>query len=158
MSSALSTIPIQKRRSLAVTVGLFAALFAAVGVVAATGDRPGAVRVFSVIALVAAGLLGLIAWGLANSIRLDRADARLDAAIEHAVRAHGGQLCDCEHEHDPGELHVVDGPSADAPSVNGPRSGDVVDGPDAGDPCGHDGAGHQCSHTCDTCVLQTLRP
>jgi len=138
VSSALSSIPAEKRRVLAGAVAVFAALFGAVGIVAATGDRPGVVRGFSIIAMVVAVVLGLIAWGIANSIRLDRAEASIDAAIEHAVRAHGGQLCDCEHEHDPTELHVVDGHSTD-------------------DPCAHDGAGHQCSHTCDTCVLQTLR-
>jgi hypothetical protein len=129
MSSQLSGIPVSRRRRLAATIGLFVALFAAVGAVAATGRNTPAAPVFSGIAFAVAVLLALIAWGLVRSVRLDESEVRLDAAIEAAVRANGAQLCDCGHEHDPGELHVTDA-------------------------CSHDGAGDACAHDCQTCVLR----
>lgn len=129
MSSGLSAIPVAKRRRVAATLGLFVALFVAVGAVAATGRHTAAAPVFAGIAIGAAVLLGLIAWGVVHSIRLDETEARLDAAIEATVRAHAGQLCDCGHEHDPAELHVTDA-------------------------CAHDGTGATCAHDCATCVLR----
>ena len=137
MPSPLSEIPEDKRTQLAATLGLFASLFVAVGAVAATGPGTPVVQAFVVIALVVAVLLGLIAWGVLHSVRADRSERRLDAVIEEAVAASPGgfgQLCDCGHEHDPTELHVTD------------------------EPCAHDGAGHDCTHSCDTCVLASLRP
>lgn len=137
MSSSLSAIPIAKRRQVLLVLGLFALLFAAVGIVAMTGSAPGMVRVFGVVALVVAVLDGLAAWGVAHSIRIDRAEQRLDAAIRETLAAHGGAgvLCDCGHEHDPDELHVSD----DA----------------RGDTCAHDGAGDGCAHDCATCLRLT---
>jgi hypothetical protein len=128
---------VDKRKQLAATLGLFSVLFIAVGAVAATGPATAVIRVFVVLALAVAVLLALIAWGVARSVRVDRVDQSLDAAIEAAVAASPGgfgQLCDCGHEHDPTELHVTD------------------------DPCEQDGAGHDCTHSCDTCVLASLRP
>jgi hypothetical protein len=132
MSSPLSAIPVARRRRLAATIGLFVAVFAAVGAVAATGRDTAAAPVFSAIAFAAAVLLALIAWGLVRSVRIDESEGQLDAAIEATMRANGGQLCDCGHEHDPGELHVTDA-------------------------CSHDGTGQACAHDCTTCVLSALR-
>jgi hypothetical protein len=132
MSSPLSAIPVAARRRIAATLGLFVALFAAVAAVAATGRNTPAAPVFAGIATVVAVLLGLIAWGLVRSIRLDEAEASLDAAIEATVRASGAQPCGCGHEHDPNELHVTDA-------------------------CAHDGTGQACAHDCQTCVLSALR-
>jgi hypothetical protein len=129
VTSPLSGIPVPRRRQLAATVVLFAALFLAVGAVAMTG-RAATVKVFGGIALVIAVLLGLIAWGVARSIRIDVADRRLDAAIEAAVSEHG-MGCGCGHDHDADELHVS---------------------------CGHDGAGTECERDCETCVLSAMRP
>lgn len=134
MASQLSGIAVEKRRLLAATLGLFAALFIAVGAVAATGASTAVVKGFVAVALLLALLLALMAWGVAHSIKADVAEQGVDAAIEQAVRARGGSLCDCGHEHDPTELHVTD------------------------DPCARDGAGAGCTHTCDTCVLARLRP
>ena len=134
----MAGIAIARRRRFAATLGLFAALFAAVGVVAATGDAPGAVRVFSAIALTVALLLGLVAWGVLRSVRLDLAEERLDTAIAQAIAAGdatGTDLaCGCGHEHDADEMHVT------------------------GEACVHDGTGVACAHSCDTCVLAALRP
>lgn len=122
---------------MAATFVLFATLFAAVGAVAATGRGTAAAPVFCAIALAVAVLLGLIAWGVQRSIRIDLAERSLDAAIEETIAHAGGHaaMCGCGHEHDPDELHVTD---AEA--------------------CAHDGSGAACSHDCETCVLAALRP
>lgn len=142
VNSALSGIPVDRRRRLAATLGLFAVLFVTVGVVALTGTTPGVVRVFSAIALAVSAVLGLAAWGVVHSITVDLAEQRLDAAIEAAVAQRGGVTaltCGCGHDHDPDELHVTD---ADA----------------EGAACAHDGSGAACAHNCDTCVLAAMRP
>ena len=150
MSSPLSTLPVDKRKQLAATLGLFAVLFIAVGAVAATGPGTAAIRAFIVVALVVALLLALMAWGVVHSVRMDVADSRLDAAIEEAVAASPkgfGQLCDCGHQHDPTELHITD---ADVP--------DPADGTHRHSAsCEHDGSGALCAHDCATCVLGSLR-
>lgn len=133
MSSSLSGIAVEKRRQVAATLGLFAMLFVAVGAVAATGPGTAVIRTFVVVSLLVAILLSLLAWGVLQSVRNDLAESKLDAVIEEAVRAQGGSMCDCGHEHDPTELHVPD------------------------DPCARDGHGSGCTHTCDTCVLSMLR-
>lgn len=114
---------------------MFAALFTAIGVVAAFGGNSAAAPFFCICALVIAVLLALMAWGVTRSIRIDTTAAQLDQAIEQVVSSHGGQLCDCEHEHDPSELHITDAES-----------------------CAHDGTGAACTHDCQTCVLAALRP
>lgn len=136
VSSPLSAVPIAKRRQLAATLGLFAVLFVAVGVVATTGNTPGVVRVFSAIAILVAVLLGLCAWGVAHSIRLDLAEQQLDAAIDDVLESTGGrgQLCGCGEAHDPDLLHVTD------------------------ETCEHDGTGSDCTHSCQSCVLAMMRP
>jgi hypothetical protein len=134
VTSPLSAIAVEKRRQLAATLGLFSMLFIAVGAVAATGASTAVIKAFVVVALLVAVVLGLMAWGVVHSVKLDQAEQRLDAAIEAAVTARGGSMCDCGHEHDPDELHVVD------------------------DPCSQDGHGVGCTHSCDTCVLAALRP
>jgi hypothetical protein len=134
VNSALSDIPIPRRRQMAATLGLFAVLFVAVGAVAETDTATSSVRAFSIVALVVAVLLGLIAWGVLRSVKLDVAEQRLDAAIEETVAAHGGAgMCSCGHDHDPDELHVTDA-------------------------CQHDGTGSDCGHSCDSCVLAAMRP
>lgn len=140
MTSPLSAVPAARRRRAAATVGLLAMLFVAVGAVALTGGPDATVRAFAVVALVAAGLLVLISWGLLHSVRLDAAtdaataaEASLDAAIERALADSGSASCGCGHDHDPAEMHV-----------------------DAG--CAHDGRGETCAHDCDTCALAALRP
>jgi hypothetical protein len=97
VSSALSAIPPARRRRFAATLGLFAMLFVAVGVVAFSGSPTAVVRIFAVVALVAAGLNGLIAWGLLHSVRIDARPAR-------AAQAAG---CGCGHDHDVSEMHVA---------------------------------------------------
>jgi hypothetical protein len=137
--SSLSAIPVHKRRQVSATLGLFAVLLVAVGAVAATGWSTTAMKAFVIIALVAGGVIAVMAWGVALSVRGDLEQARLDTAIADAVAEHGraagtgSSACGCGHEHDPEELHVAD------------------------DPCAHDGAGALCSRTCDTCVLSRLR-
>lgn len=140
MSSSLSGIAVAKRRQLAATLGLFAMLFIAVGAVAATGADNGVVKAFVVVSLLIALLLGLMAWGVLHSVRVDLAERDLDAAIEAAVAAHGTSLCDCGHEHDPDELHFTDGEGQHLTGSNRPA-------------CAHDGAGVDCAHSCDTCVF-----
>ena len=132
MTSPLSGVPVAQRRRMAATLGVFAVLLLAVGIVSVAGPDVPAAPVFAVIAFVAAVLLALVAWGMLRSVRIDEADAQLDAAIVSAVAASGRQMCDCGHEHDPGELHVTDA-------------------------CAHDGTGAACTHDCETCVLAALR-
>ncbi|HEX3335522.1 MAG TPA: hypothetical protein VHS54_03620 [Jatrophihabitans sp.] len=134
MTSPMSNISVEKRRQLAATLGLFSVLFIAIGAVAATGAASAVVKSFVVIALLVALVLALMAWGVARSVKIDLAEQRLDAVIDQAVQAQGASLCSCGHEHDPDELHVTD------------------------DPCEKDGRGHDCTHSCDTCVLARLRP
>jgi hypothetical protein len=151
MTSPLSGIPIEKRRHAAATVGLFAALFVAIGAVAATGRTSAAAPVFSVLALVLALVLGMIAWGITRSVRIDLAEARLDAAIEATLadRPEYQTLCNCGHDHDPTVLHVVDDDDAEAPAHDDAAHDDA---------CAHDGDGALCAHDCSTCVLTALRP
>jgi hypothetical protein len=137
VTSALSTIPPARRRRAAATLGLFAMLFLAVAAVALTGGPAAAVQVFAIVALLTAVLLGLIAWGLAHSVRIDAAATGLDAAIEQALAENGGMSCDCGHDHDMSEMHVQGGTAAS---------------------CAHDGSGIECEHNCDTCALAALRP
>jgi hypothetical protein len=152
----LSGIAVPKRRQLAATLGLFAVLFVAVGAVAATDPSTAAIKAFVAIALVVAVILALMAWGVAHSIRVDLAERRLDSVLEDAVKAHGGQLCDCGHEHDPTELNFV---GDDAGSPAGSHGATRADRPTpASASCAHDGAGADCGHSCDTCVLAGLRP
>jgi multisubunit Na+/H+ antiporter MnhG subunit len=130
VSSSLSSVPVERRRHAAAVAGLLATLLAAMGVLPWVGDAPGAVRVFSIVALVAAVVVALVAWGLLASAATDRAETRLDAAIASAVAEAGG-ACDCGHEHDPDEMHITD--AASCPS------------------------GGTCTHSCDTCVLAARR-
>ena len=144
MASTLSRIPVENRRRLAATVGLFATLFIAVGAVATTGPSSAGVRVFSVLAFVIAGVLALTGWGVLRSVRLDMAEQRLDRAIAASVAALGPAAkeqvaCACGHDHDPNEIHV-----------NTATGG-------AGE-CSHDGHGLACAHDCDVCVLSAMRP
>lgn len=150
MSSPLSGIGLQKRRQVAATLAVMALLFLAVGAVATTSATSATVKAFVAIALLVGVLLGLMAWGVVRSIKLDVHERRLDAAIEAAVRASGRSLCDCGVEHDPDELHFVDGPGQ---HLTGARRADA-----GGAECAHDGSGADCSHTCDTCMLTAMRP
>ena len=151
MSSALSEIPVARRQRLAATLGLFAVLFVTVGVVATTGDAPGT-KVFAGIALAIAALLALIAWGVAHSVKLDLAEARLDRAIDDAVAADGGRhsLCNCGHDHDYTEMHVRGAHDTVTETAEATASGS--------DACRHDGSGALCAHDCTSCVMQKLRP
>ena len=142
MSSALSSIGIEQRRRIAATLGLFATLFMAVGVVAATGATTAVLTGFAALAFVVAVLLGLMTWGVVRSIKLDVTERRLDAAIGAALTASGRSMCDCGVEHDPDEMHVVEG---DDQRLTGTS-------------CRHDGSGTECSHSCDSCVLAAMRP
>ncbi len=80
--------------------------------------------------------LGLIAWGVVRTVKIDLEDARLDGAISDAIAAggHSGLACGCAHHHDADELHVTAGG------------------------CEHDGSGDGCDRDCDTCVLAAMRP
>ena len=146
MTSPLSGIAVEKRRQLAATLGLLAMVFVAVGAVGATGATNALMKGFVAVSLVVAVFLALMAWGVLRSVRLDRAvlaDRRLDAAIEEAMAASGRSMCDCGHEHDPDELHFVDG------------EGQHLTGAKAA--CAHDSTGAECAHSCDTCVLASMR-
>jgi len=143
VTSPLSGIAVEKRRQLAATLGLLAMLFLAVGAVSATAKVTAVTTACIVVSLVVAVLLSLIAWGMLRSVRADAADRRIDAAIEEAMKAGGRSMCDCGHEHDPDELHFVDG------------EGQHVTG--SSHTCAHDGSGTDCAHSCDTCVLASLR-
>jgi len=140
VAASLSNIPVEKRRQLAGTLGLFAVLFIAVGAVAATGAETALLKTVVVVGLMSAVLLAMLAWGVALSVKLDLEEMRLDSAVESAVAdavasgSPGVRNLGCGHTHDPDELHVTD------------------------DPCAHDGAGVGCTHSCDTCVLARLRP
>ncbi|WP_460605295.1 hypothetical protein [Jatrophihabitans fulvus] len=138
MSSPLARIPVVKRRQLAATLALFATLFVAVGAVALTGATTVVLKVFVGIAFAVAVFLAFLAWGVANSIRIDTAatdEARLDDAIERAVLARGESMCGpgCGHDHDPSEMTITDAP------------------------CDQDGHGVACTHSCETCTLSALR-
>jgi hypothetical protein len=155
VSSPLSALPLDKRKQLAATLGLFATLFVAVGAVAATGPGTAVIRTFVVVALLVGILLALMAWGVLHSVRVDAAGARLDAVIEQAVAAAPqkfGQLCTCGHEHDPTELHITD---ADQPTPSAPTA--ATPAPSAA-ACEHDGSGAACTHDCASCALGALRP
>lgn len=117
MTSSLSGIPIESRRRLAATLGLFAALCLTVGVVANTGRAPTLIRVVSAVILVVAVLLGLGAWSVLRSVKVDLAEMRLDRAIDDAIASGGGSAlsCGCGHDHDADELHVS-GTAVDHPS------------------------------------------
>ncbi len=145
VASSLSRVPVEKRKQLAATLGLFSVLCVAVAAVSATGPDTVSIRVFMTVGLLAGVTLALMAWGVANSIRLESAEAELDAAIEATVGGHGphgahGQLCGCGHQHDPDELHITDAEPEPASS------------------CTADGSGHDCAQSCDTCVLAAMRP
>jgi hypothetical protein len=139
VTSPLSSIAVAKRRQLAATLGLFSMLFIAVGAVAATGASTGLVKAFVVVALLVAVTLALMAWGVLHSVKIEIAERRIDAAIEQVVASRGESMCDCGHEHDPTEMHIVDAGGSAAS-------------------CAHDGAGRDCAHSCDTCVLAAMRP
>ena len=142
MSSPLSGIDIEKRRQIAATFGLMAMLFIAVGAVAATTAATTLIKGFVAVALLVAVLLGLMAWGVLRSVKLDARERRLDAAIEAAVRSSGQQMCSCGVAHDPDELHFVDGEGQHVTGVK----------------CAHDGTGTDCGRSCETCVLAAMRP
>ena len=132
MSSALTRVPSPKRRQLAATLGLFAVLFTTVGAVSITGS-PASVRLFSAVSWCVAAFLALAAWGVLHSLRVEKAERGVDEAIEESLGSAGssGLSCGCGIDHDVDELQVT---------------------------CAQDGAGTNCTHSCEVCVLATLRP
>jgi hypothetical protein len=135
VSSSLSTIPVATRRRAAVALVGFALLSTVVGALAIVDGHAALVTV-GVLALLAAAVIALAAWGMWQSARLDTASSRLDAAVASVLAEHGDSLtCGCGHDHDPNELHVHTGTE-----------------------CAQDGTGTACSHTCQTCVLAARRP
>ena len=110
---------------------MLAFVMLAVFVVVWLRPAPVVIRLFGALALVGAIFLGLIAWGLLRSLRLDAREAQLDAAVLDALTASGGGV-GCGHDHDPTEMHVTD----------------------AEPTCG---AGAACDHTCAECVLARSR-
>jgi hypothetical protein len=138
VSSELSRIPVPRRRHAAALLGLFAVFLVAVGVLPWAAETSTVVRVLAAIVIVVAVLLALVAWGLLQSTIVDerrQAEAELDAVLIEAAGPAGA--CGCGQVHDPDELHITDAQGIDT--------------------CGHDGGGTDCAHTCDTCVLSTLR-
>jgi hypothetical protein len=129
MSSQLSSVPIARRRHAALMCGLTAVMLVAVGVLPWVKSAPVALRVVSVLALVAAVVVGLIGWGLLTSVRADVSEAHVDAAITETVEAAGFGGCDCGQEHDPDEMHITDA-------------------------CPSEGT---CTHDCPTCKLAELK-
>lgn len=98
MASQLTSVPIERRRRTAATAGLLATLLVAVGVAPWVGSAPAALRVLASIALAMAVLFGLVGWGLLSSIRADRAESRLDAAIAAAVASACSSDDACTHD------------------------------------------------------------
>ncbi len=142
VNTALTAIPIRQRRRVAAVLGGFAVLFLAVGAVTATDASSAGLVAIAVVAFLVGLTLALVAWGVHASVRRDGAERRLDAALEAALAANGRTFtCDCGHDHDPDELHVVDEPAAAT----------------AEPACAHDGSGVECAHSCDTCVLAAQR-
>jgi hypothetical protein len=140
----LSAVPPRKRRFAAGTLGLVAVLLTAVGTVAATGASSVSLQVFVAVVLLLALVFALTAWGLAHSVRLDSAavaEREFDEVVLRAAGTSPESLCSCGHEHDPDELHVTDAPAGSGY-----------------DECAHDGRGAGCEHSCETCVLASLRP
>jgi hypothetical protein len=134
VSASLSTIPVATRRRAAVGLAGFALLSTVVGVLAIVDGHPALVTV-GVLALLAAAVIILAAWGMWQSVRLDVAGVRLDAAVVGVLAEHGDSLtCGCGHQHDPNELHVRTGTE-----------------------CAQDGTGTMCARTCQTCVLAARR-
>jgi hypothetical protein len=120
-------VPAERRRRAARSAGLLAFVMLAVFVVVWLRPAPVVIRLFATVALLGAVFLGLVAWGLLRSLRLDAREAQLDAAVMDTL-ADAGAAIDCGHEHDPTEMHVTDAEPA----------------------CG---AGPACDHTCAECVL-----
>jgi hypothetical protein len=138
VSAELSRVPIERRRRASALLAGLAVLLVVVGVLPWLSPSTLAVRVLAVAVLVAAALVGLVAWGLLHSVALDRqraAESDLDAVLVETATAAGQSGCACGHDHeDPSELHITDleceGSTAASPS---------------------------CPHTCESCVLATLR-
>ncbi len=149
--SSPADISVATRRRFTFGALAFAALLCAIGVLCLLGTVGGAVRVFGVVALLAAIFPSLLAWATWRTITAERAEQRLDAAINDTLEHSGiaGQLCSCGVKHDPTELHVTDAEPADASDTG-------ATGP-AADACAHDGHGASCTHSCETCVLAGLR-
>jgi hypothetical protein len=144
VNSTLTAIPIRQRRRLAAVLGGFAVLFLAIGAVTVTDTSSAGLVVIAAIAFLVGITLALVAWGVFASVRRDGAERRLDDAVQAALAANGQPFtCDCGHDHDPDELHVVDEPAAEA--AEPARA------------CAHDGSGVECAHSCDTCVLAAQR-
>jgi hypothetical protein len=138
VNSTLTAIPLRQRRRLAAVLGGFAVLFLVIGAVTVTDTSSAGLVVIAVIAFLVGLALALVAWGVFASLRRYGAERHLDDAVQAALAAHGQAFaCDCGHDHDPDELHVVDEPAAEA--------------------CAHDGTGTQCTHSCETCVLAAQR-
>ena len=127
----MSAVPAERRRRAARSAGLLAFIMLAVFVVVWLRPAPVVIRLFGTMALIGAIFLGLIAWGLLRSLRLDAREAQLDAAVMDALAGAGGGV-GCGHDHDPTEMHVTD----------------------AEPTCG---AGPACDHTCAECVLARSR-
>jgi hypothetical protein len=75
---------------------LLAFVMLAVFVVVWLRPAPVVIRLFATVALLGAVFLGLVAWGLLRSLRLDAREAQLDAAVRDALVDAGGAI-DCGH-------------------------------------------------------------
>jgi hypothetical protein len=106
MSSALANVPISRRRRAARSAALLAAVMVAVVIVAWARPAPGIIRIFAVLALAGAVMLGLMAWGLLRSVRVDEAEVAVDADVAQSAGTCCGGGCGCEH--DATELRVTD--------------------------------------------------
>jgi hypothetical protein len=130
VASRLASVPEIARRRTAAVAGLFGALFCAVGVIALVGDVNVFIKVLGGFVLLGALVLGLAAWGLLSSIRVDRYAAEFEAEMVQAIAEHDA-TCGCGSSHD-----------MDAMATTG---------------CDHDGAGQDCAHDCSTCTLAALK-
>lgn len=119
-------------------------------------DGHAALVIVGVLALIAAAVIALAAWGMWQSVRLDAATAQLDAAVAGVLAEHGDSMrCGCGHEHDPNEMHVQTGVVHLGPASE--DTGPAAPGLPVGTECAQDGTGATCSHTCQTCVLAARR-
>jgi hypothetical protein len=135
MQRQLAAVPLARRRRAIAVLFLLALLLVVAGTLPWVRPAPASVRVIAVAALLS-GLLGLlIAWGLATSVRLERRRAT-EAEIDSVLAAAGGG-CDCGHEH-----------GADAHPAPIAACADGADGV---------GGADSCPHTCEACLLSTLR-
>lgn len=127
MPDSLSAVPAAQRRVAARALGVVSPLLIVVGLLCWLSGAPAVIRVLATLVLLTGLVTAAVAWGLAHSLTLDA--RRADEQALDAVLETVGGGCSCGHDHDPTEMHITD--------------------------CSPDS--HDCTHSCETCVLAGLR-